>query len=147
MSREIKFRAWSYKDNSTEFFGAIPLKAVQFKYDYFVCDSCKYGGLPAYLNGKLTASEVNFLENHIENKNIYFDFLNDRFFIKTIEGDMQIVDGSYIIEGIQGEIYACRQDIFEASYVKLDRDRLFLYHFELETFFDITNHEENTDAS
>lgn len=36
--------------------------------------------------------------------------------IKTIEGDMIVQDGDYIIKGVQGEFYPCKQDIFEKTY-------------------------------
>lgn len=36
--------------------------------------------------------------------------------IKTLEGDMRVHEGDYIIRGIEGEFYSCRPDIFEKSY-------------------------------
>ncbi len=36
--------------------------------------------------------------------------------IKTLEGDMKASANDYIICGIQGEIYPCKPDIFEATY-------------------------------
>lgn len=36
--------------------------------------------------------------------------------IKTLEGNMYIHDGDYIIKGIKGEYYACREDIFNETY-------------------------------
>lgn len=36
--------------------------------------------------------------------------------IKTLEGVMRANDGDYIIQGIQGEIYPCKPDIFAATY-------------------------------
>ncbi|CAB4151167.1 hypothetical protein UFOVP685_19 [uncultured Caudovirales phage] len=38
--------------------------------------------------------------------------------IHTLEGDMTANPGDYIIKGIQGEIYPCKADIFEATYSK-----------------------------
>ncbi|HEY0108084.1 MAG TPA: hypothetical protein VGB67_00565 [Fibrella sp.] len=37
-------------------------------------------------------------------------------YIETLEGDMQVTAGDYIIKGIQGEFYPCKPDIFEATY-------------------------------
>jgi hypothetical protein len=37
-------------------------------------------------------------------------------YIKTIEGDMFAPIGSYIIKGVNGEFYPCREDIFEKTY-------------------------------
>lgn len=36
--------------------------------------------------------------------------------IKTLEGIMVANVGDYIIQGIKGELYPCKADIFEASY-------------------------------
>lgn len=36
--------------------------------------------------------------------------------IDTFEGEMLVKDGDYIIEGVQGEFYPCKPDIFEAAY-------------------------------
>jgi len=36
--------------------------------------------------------------------------------IHTLEGNMSVSDGDWIITGIKGEIYPCKPDIFEATY-------------------------------
>lgn len=36
--------------------------------------------------------------------------------IRTLEGNMRAVFGDFIIKGVQGEIYPCKPDIFEATY-------------------------------
>lgn len=36
--------------------------------------------------------------------------------IHTLEGDMTAKSGDYIIKGIHGEFYPCKQDIFEKTY-------------------------------
>lgn len=40
--------------------------------------------------------------------------------IKTLEGVMIANTGDYIIQGIQGEIYPCKPDIFEQTYEKVE---------------------------
>lgn len=37
-------------------------------------------------------------------------------YVKTLEGDMHISVGDYIIKGINGELYPCKLDIFEKTY-------------------------------
>lgn len=37
-------------------------------------------------------------------------------YIKTLEGDMLALIGSYIIKGVNGEFYPCREDIFKKTY-------------------------------
>lgn len=36
--------------------------------------------------------------------------------IETLEGVMEAKPGDWIIKGVQGEIYPCKPDIFEATY-------------------------------
>jgi hypothetical protein len=38
------------------------------------------------------------------------------FFVVTLEGQMRCSPGDFIIKGIQGEFYACKPDIFAATY-------------------------------
>jgi hypothetical protein len=39
--------------------------------------------------------------------------------IVTLEGTMEAYNGDYIIKGIKGEFYPCKEDIFNASYEKV----------------------------
>ncbi|MDE1829563.1 MAG: hypothetical protein KGI25_04505 [Thaumarchaeota archaeon] len=43
---------------------------------------------------------------------------SEHIIIHTLEGDMRADKGDYIIRGINGEIYPCKADIFQASYDK-----------------------------
>lgn len=36
--------------------------------------------------------------------------------IQTLEGDMRADVGDWIIQGVKGELYPCKPDIFEATY-------------------------------
>lgn len=42
--------------------------------------------------------------------------------ISTLEGDMTAHDGDWIIRGVTGELYPCKNDIFEATYEEVDDD-------------------------
>lgn len=46
----------------------------------------------------------------MESKDIRF------FLIPTLEGDMEVSDGDYIIQGIAGEFYPCKPEVFKKSY-------------------------------
>ena len=41
-------------------------------------------------------------------------------FVKTLEGCHHVSVGDYIIQGVKGELYPCKPDIFEATYEKVD---------------------------
>jgi hypothetical protein len=43
------------------------------------------------------------------------------FSIRTLEGDMKISEGDYIIKGVSGEFYPCRPEIFEKIYEVVDK--------------------------
>jgi hypothetical protein len=41
-----------------------------------------------------------------------------KHFINTLEGKMEMSWGDYIIKGVKGEFYPCREDIFLLTYEK-----------------------------
>jgi hypothetical protein len=41
------------------------------------------------------------------------------FKIKTLEGEMLVSKGDWIIKGVNGELYPCRNDIFIKTYEKV----------------------------
>ncbi|PCJ96713.1 MAG: hypothetical protein COA52_00465 [Hyphomicrobiales bacterium] len=56
----------------------------------------------------------NWLQSALYESNIKY---NDKtLLITTTEGVLQAALGDYIIQGIQGELYPCKPDIFEATY-------------------------------
>jgi hypothetical protein len=44
----------------------------------------------------------------------------ERLAIATLEGVMVVNLGDWIIQGVKGELYACKPDIFEATYEPVD---------------------------
>lgn len=44
----------------------------------------------------------------------------DKLMIHTLEGDHLVEWGDYIIQGVQGELYPCKPDIFEKTYEKVN---------------------------
>jgi hypothetical protein len=46
--------------------------------------------------------------------------LDPLFHIVTPEGLMRVSVGDYAIQGVQGEFYTCKPDIFEATYDAVD---------------------------
>lgn len=45
---------------------------------------------------------------------------SNRDLIDTLEGEMQVNPGDWIITGVKGEHYPCKPDIFEATYEKVE---------------------------
>ena len=48
--------------------------------------------------------------------------LGMQLIIKTLEGDMVANRGDYIIKGIYGEFYSCKEEIFEKTYELLPKE-------------------------
>jgi hypothetical protein len=40
-------------------------------------------------------------------------------YIKTLEGEMHVSPGDYVIQGVQNEFYPCKPDIFADTYDKV----------------------------
>ncbi len=43
-----------------------------------------------------------------------------KFVIPTLEGNMNVIDGDWIITGVKGEKYPCKDNIFEMTYEKAE---------------------------
>ena len=50
---------------------------------------------------------------------IEIDIPTGSVFIPTLEGTHEAKRGDFIIQGVQGELYPCKPDIFEATYEKV----------------------------
>ncbi len=44
--------------------------------------------------------------------------VGDNIYIVTLEGDMKVGLGDWVIKGVQGELYPCKNDIFLKTYEK-----------------------------
>ena len=58
-------------------------------------------------------------------KQIYLTIsIDDKtLYIKTLEGLMMASVGDYIIEGVNGEYYPCKPDIFNKTYEMCDKEQ------------------------
>jgi len=90
---------------------------AQYRKKPVVIEAFKYGtdARPDWFNDKVTSNEiVTFVGTDIRDSSEYYCE------IKTLEGIMRGNCGDYIIKGVQGEIYPCKPDIFEATYEKVE---------------------------
>lgn len=51
---------------------------------------------------------------------IQWHFAPEGITIPTLEGDHLASDGDWIIQGVKGEFYPCKPDIFDATYEPAD---------------------------
>lgn len=49
---------------------------------------------------------------------LYFDDSGE-LYVHTLEGEHHASVGDYIIQGVKGELYPCKPDIFEQTYEKV----------------------------
>ena len=47
----------------------------------------------------------------------------NQLFIKSLEGTHHVSEGDYIIQGVKGELYACKPDIFHMTYEAVDGEK------------------------
>lgn len=59
---------------------------------------------------------------HATTTEVEQEFLSDDLIIPTLEGEMRAEIGDWIICGIKGELYPCRDDIFRATYEPVEED-------------------------
>ena len=86
---------------------------TQYRKKPVVIEAFKYGidNRPDWFNDKVTTNEIVTY--------VGYDLRSPEEFyceIKTLEGIMRGDYEDYIIQGIKGEIYPCKPDIFEATY-------------------------------
>lgn len=50
---------------------------------------------------------------------VSIDPTDGAFVIHTLEGEMRVSKGDYVIRGVRGEFYPCKPDIFEDTYERV----------------------------
>lgn len=85
----------------------VEIEAVQYHLQEYADNPLQFNELPTWL------SEA------IDHGKITPEFRSEDYWylvIKTLEGEMTVSPGDWIIRGVQGEIYPCKPDIFSATY-------------------------------
>jgi len=71
--------------------------------------------------GKLHGAEVWFFRKRKDDCNKRKGWGYVIVLIKTLEGEMRLEAGDYLIKGVMGEFYPCRADIFKKTYKLLNK--------------------------
>ena len=71
---------------------------------------------------QLTSENRDEVMNFVTSNNCYPDFEGREPILKiqTLEGDMTAKLGDWIIKGVNGEFYPCKNDIFEKTYEQVE---------------------------
>lgn len=84
-----------------------------------VIEAFQYDGDLKGSNGKYYVPQ--WAVEALENGTMFYDSLNENeppceLFIRTLEGVHHVSVNDFIIQGVQGELYPCKPDIFEQTY-------------------------------
>jgi hypothetical protein len=80
----------------------VVIEAIQFEGDLYVADKIKEWSRPC--NGHKPPVDFESTNNGIE------------LIIETLEGNMRARKGDWIIKGVNGEFYPCKDDAFKKTY-------------------------------
>lgn len=69
-----------------------------------------------WVSSHIGVAQAPGFEDHMPQQGITIDPADGLMAIRTLEGDMKVSPGDYVIRGVQGEFYPCKPDIFEATY-------------------------------
>lgn len=89
---------------------------MKYKKKSVVIEAFKYDGDMIDRNGVPYAPDWAIAA--LENGTMYFRDAG-QLYIKTLKGDHHVTVGDYIIQGVAGELYPCKPDIFDKTYNKL----------------------------
>jgi hypothetical protein len=71
-----------------------------------------------YARTQNPGSRPQWFEDAIDKREVYFLEENGTrtLYIDSLEGAMPVFLGNFIIQGLEGELYPCRPDVFHKSY-------------------------------
>lgn len=92
----------------------------KFKKKPVVIEAMQFKGIPNPL-GPTGAEDMNYLgmfDDWIAKSrgSTPCKYRGGSFYIQTLEGEMEASAGDWIIRGVKGELYPCKEDIFAATY-------------------------------
>lgn len=79
----------------------------KYKKKPVVIDAVEYDG------SSTCAFEIADWVGHYNASAVYRE---DGLFVVTLEGEMHVSVGDFVIKGVQNEFYPCKPDVFEATY-------------------------------
>lgn len=91
----------------------VTIEAVQLRWDNW-SEICEFADVGFLTDGKPEGCYVN--EDGTGTKEFQGDGSRIGLWIPTLEGLMLGIQDDWIIRGVQGELYPCKPDIFEATY-------------------------------
>lgn len=92
---------------------------MKFRKKPVVIEAFQYDGDLVFSNGESYVPEW-AIKAYLDGT-IFYDSLDSEsppceLFIRTLEGIHHVSVGDFVIQGVKGEIYPCKPDIFEKTY-------------------------------
>ena len=95
---------------------AVATKPAKYRKRPVVIEAMQYTGFAAR-DQRSSADEVAQWVSGSSGVTARVAYEKDReLYIHTLEGEMHVSVGDWVIKGIKGEFYLCKPDIFEATY-------------------------------
>ena len=85
-----------------------------------VIEAFKYEGSASLKTTEKEGKMPYFIFEAFENDFLAYNS-EEELLVSTLEGIMRVSAGDYIIQGVNGEIYPCKPDIFEKTYEKVEK--------------------------
>lgn len=60
-----------------------------------------------------------FTKDNKNNLSVRYNAVGNLFIVETLEGNMFLYPGNWLIRGVHGELYPCKNDIFVITYDKV----------------------------
>lgn len=76
----------------------------------------KYRKKPVVIEAVQYKREENMHECFSFCKDMEYNPKDNEYYIKTLEGNMRLTKGDFIIKGVQGEFYPCKPEIFDKTH-------------------------------
>jgi hypothetical protein len=73
-----------------------------------------------YLGEENISKLHDWFEESSSSRELIYNPDDNEYYIKTLEGNMKVNKGDYIIKGVKGEYYPCKPDIFKQTYEKVE---------------------------
>lgn len=85
---------------------------MQFRKKPVVIEAWRLNPLDLWENEN--SDHPDWLQDAVDDGTVYLR--DNETYITTLEGDHHASVGDWIIQGVKGELYPCKADIFEATY-------------------------------
>ena len=89
---------------------------AKYKKKFVVVEAWQYNksffGCPQWIEDAIKKQII----KRKQDANLSTVIAGEQYDIATLEGDVHVSVGDYIIKGVNGEIYPCKPDIFDKTY-------------------------------